>query len=282
MKQINLDEACKKELIEKFTEYVNKTRLTNDQINFTANLSPCAEPADAQKPTVFISTTAYLKMMLYVRDTDVEIAWHGTVERNQEQNWYLIKDVFLYPQVISAVTVNTDQEEYQNWLQNIEDDNVFNSIRFQGHSHVNMSTRPSGTDISMYNDFLQVLPKNDFYIFMILNKRGEFTLMIYDLAKNLIYEDNDINVKIFSADSQDILTAIQNEKDKYCTRHTPPASTTFKPIANSYHTPFGQPIRHNTSYYDLDNYVDEIFEDMDNKYNKHSKHSYTKKRAKFK
>lgn len=282
MKQINLDEACKKELIAKFTEYVNKTRLTNDQINFTANLSPCAEPEDTQKPTVFISTTAYLKMMLYVRDTDVEIAWHGTVERNQEQNWYLIKDVFLYPQIISAVTVNTDQEEYQNWLQNIEDDNVFNSIRFQGHSHVNMSTRPSGTDISMYNDFLQVLPRNDFYIFMILNKRGEFTLMIYDLAKNLIYENDDIDVKILSADSQDILTAIQNEKDKYCTRHITPANNTFSIASNTHHTAFGQPIQHSASYYDLDNYVDEIFENMDNKYNKHSKYPYTKKRAKFK
>ena len=282
MKQINLDEACKKELIAKFTEYVNKTRLTNDQINFTANLSPYVEPADAQKPTVFISTTAYLKMMLYVRDTDVEIAWHGTVERNQEQNWYLIKDVFLYPQVISAVTVNTDQEEYQNWLQNIEDDDVFNSIRFQGHSHVNMNTHPSGTDISMYNDFLQVLPRNDFYIFMILNKRGEFTLMIYDLAKNLIYENDDINVRVFSADSQDILTAIQDEKDKYCTRHTPPASSTFNLVSNTHHTAFGQPIQHDPSYYDLDNYVDEIFEDIDSKYNKHSKYSYTKKRAKFK
>ena len=282
MKQINLDEACKKELIEKFTEYVNKTRLTNDQINFTANLSPCAEPTDIEKPTVFISTTAYLKMMLYVRDTDVEIAWHGTVERNQEQNWYLIKDVFLYPQVISAVTVNTDQEEYQNWLQNIEDDNVFNSIRFQGHSHVNMSTRPSGTDIGMYNDFLQVLPRNDFYIFMILNKRGEFTFMVYDLAKNLIYENEDIDVKVFSADSQDILTAIQNEKDKYCTRHVTPTNNTFNVVSNTHHTPFGQPIRHSASYDDLDNYVDEIFEDIDNKHNKHSKYSYTKKRAKFK
>ena len=219
MKKINIDDNFKQEIIAKFTDYINKTKLADNKINFTMNIDNTVDSTKIQKPTVYISSLAYLKMMLYIRDTDIEIAWHGTVERNQKENWYFIKDVFLYPQIIRATTVDTDQEKYQDWLQNIEDDEVFNNIRFQGHSHVHMSTSPSSTDLNMYNNFLQVLPKNDFYIFMIMNKHGEITCFIYDLAKNLIYDTADINIKIIANKTQDLLKDITTEKEKYCEEH---------------------------------------------------------------
>ena len=216
MKKINVDETFKQELITKFTEYVNNTKFTDNRITFTTSIDTSVDTKNIARPVVYISPTAYLKMLLYVRDTDVEIAWHGTVERNQEQNWYHIKDVFLYPQIIRAATVDTDQEKYQEWLQNIEDDEVFNNIRFQGHSHVNMGTFPSGTDLNMYNNFLQVLPKNDYYIFMIMNKSGSVTCFIYDLAKNLIYETADIDIRILGPKTHNLIKDINTEKEKYC------------------------------------------------------------------
>lgn len=218
MKRINVDETFKQDIIAKFTDYINRTKFTDNKITFSADIDTTVNIKDISRPTIYISATAYLKMMLYVRDTDVEIAWHGTVERNQEQNWYHIKDVFLYPQIIRATTVDTDQEKYQEWLQNIEDDDVFNNIRFQGHSHVNMGTFPSGTDLNMYNNFLQVLPNNDYYIFMIMNKTGSITCFIYDLAKNLIYETADIDIKILGPKTHNLIKDITAEKDKYCER----------------------------------------------------------------
>jgi proteasome lid subunit RPN8/RPN11 len=198
-------------------------------------------------------------MMLYVRDTSTEIAWHGTVKRNKEENWYLIKDVFLYPQTLTATTVNTDQEKYQEWLQNIEDDDVFNNIRFQGHSHVNMGTSPSGTDINMYNSFLQVLPKNDYYIFAIMNKTGSFTCFIYDLEKNLIYETQDINIKIVADKTCDLIKNINEEKDKYCSKF-------------EYNTQYNTQAYLQTSSWPWEKsscqttYVDRLFDDLDSKY----------------
>ena len=220
MKKINIDETFKQDIIAKFTEYINKTKFTDNRITFTADINTAIDTTNITRPTVYISTTAYLKMLLYIRDTNVEIAWHGTVERNQEQNWYHIKDVFLYPQIIRATTVDTDQEKYQEWLQNIEDDDIFNNIRFQGHSHVNMGVYPSETDLNMYNNFLQILPKNDYYIFMIMNKSGAITCFIYDLAKNLIYETADINIKILAPKTHDLIKDIESEKTKYCEKST--------------------------------------------------------------
>lgn len=264
MKKINMDDSFRQDLITKFTDYVNKTKFTSNIINFSATIDNEVKLRDNETPTVYISASAYLKMMLYVRDTDIEIAWHGVVERNKEQNWYHIKDVFLYPQIIRATTVDTDQEKYQEWLQSIEDDEVFNNIRFQGHSHVNMSTYPSGTDTNMYDNFLQVLPKNDYYIFMIMNKRGEITCLIYDLAKNAIYETADINIRILAPKTQDLIGDIAKEKEKYCE----------KPVYGSYGT-----TRSKYSYLDdIEEYystrdlpkqrkdVNDIIESIDNKY----------------
>lgn len=226
MKKINMDETFKKAAIEKFTEYINGlSRCTSNRIDFSTTFDNTI--VGAARPTIFISSQAYLKMMLYVRDTDVEIAWHGIVERNVEQNWYYIKDVFLYPQIIRSATVDTDQEKYQDWLNNIEDDDVFNNIRFQGHSHVNMGTSPSGTDLNMYDKFLQVLPKNDYYIFMIMNKSGSLTSFIYDLAKNTIYESADIDIKILCTNTRDLIKDIKDEKDKYCENPTYYSGVTY-------------------------------------------------------
>jgi hypothetical protein len=76
------------------------------------------------------------------------------------------------------------------------DDDVFNNIRMQGHSHVNMSVSPSGVDTSLYERILNQLDDTMFYIFLIWNKRGEKTVKIYDLAKNILFETSDVDVHI--------------------------------------------------------------------------------------
>ena len=216
MKMINLNDTLKEDLIKKFTNYLNTTKIADDRVYFSTELTSII-PTNTPRPTVYINADAYLKMLLYVRDTDIEIAWHGTVERNVENNWYYIKDVFLYPQTIASATVDTDQEKYNQWVETLDDD-TFNSMRFQGHSHVNMGVTPSGTDMRMYHNFLQVLSKSDYYIFMILNKTGNMTCLIYDLAKNLMYETADITIRVITEHSNNIIDEIKEQKERYCTR----------------------------------------------------------------
>lgn len=257
MRKINLDETTKQELIAKFTQYVQNLKLTKDTIHYSADLKPDTA-IDAPKPTVFINAEAYLKMMLYVRDTDIEIAWHGTVERDIEHNWYHIKDVFLYPQIIRSTTVDTDQEKYNKWLEEL-DDETFNALRFQGHSHVNMGTSPSGTDIQMYDNFLQVLPRNDYYMFMILNKRGEFNFYIYDLAKNIIYETEDIDVRIITSETVDLIRDIKDSKNELCERPTYSYGG-YKGygFTSIYKDEEDYLMNRDMPYYDINNHLDDI------------------------
>lgn len=115
----------------------------------------------------------------------------------------LWRDILVYPQQVSGATVNTDQEEYTNWLYGLEDA-VFNALKMQGHSHVDMGVSPSSVDLTHQSEILSQLEGDMFYIFMIWNKRLEHTIKIYDLGSNTLYEDEDI--QLVCPDLEDFLT----------------------------------------------------------------------------
>jgi hypothetical protein len=265
MKPITLTEEMKTNIISRLTEAVNKlTKITSNKLTFSADVNQ--EAINKPKAKIYIDSDAYLKMMLYIRDTSTEIAWHGTVER--QDNIYYIKDVFLYPQIVTGATVNTDQEEYQNWLMDLTDEQ-HNSLRFQGHSHVNFGVTPSGTDTTFYQEILQVLPKDDFYIFMIMNKSGDTTFLIYDLAQNVMYENADIEYDIVSEETGALLADIKKEKEENCAKHN--YQTISKSSFNmpfDYDTPWDTPktfpIQQPTQKQETK--VDDILEDIDKKW----------------
>ena len=87
-----------------------------------------------------------------------------------------------YPQKVTGATVNTDQEAYAKWMQEL-DDETFNSLRFQGHSHVNMGVSPSSTDIENQGRIVSQFGSADhFYIFMIWNNSMDFSARVFDMS----------------------------------------------------------------------------------------------------
>jgi hypothetical protein len=125
-----------------------------------------------------------------VRRTSTEVQWHGLVTKIDEDS-YVVDDILVYPQIATAATVTSDDEAYFKWLNELPDEQ-FNAIRFQGHSHVNMHASPSGTDDDYYETLVQHI--KDYYIFFILNKRGEYHIEFYDIANNRVYEKMDCKV----------------------------------------------------------------------------------------
>lgn len=179
-----------------FEEMLSSGKFSDGKVSFTRSLGTVNRSAK-----VYFTEIAWLKMTALVREFDKEVAWHGVAYRGEDatKDEYIISDILVYPQEVTGVTVNTDQEEYQNWLMGQEDD-VFNNIRMQGHSHVNMSTTPSGPDLAHQEKILEQLDDAMFYIFMIYNKRGEKTIKIYDLSKNILFETSDISVSVIEGE----------------------------------------------------------------------------------
>ena len=145
-----------------------------------------------KRPKIIITTTAGLKMSELVRSCTKEVGWHGFVERTDDTT-FIIRDIVVYPQTVTGTNVNTDEEKYALWLANISTADL-KTMRFQGHSHVNMACNPSSTDLELYNKYLSALKENDYYIFFICNKRGEINPFLYDLKTNTKYTKADIDI----------------------------------------------------------------------------------------
>ena len=195
MKPIILTDEIKAEYKKEFEAYIETLRTSEANITFSRAIKPIA--TDAVKPKVFFTPEAWIKTRSLIDHTSDEVQWHGLVRK--EDNVYLIYDIILPPQTVSGTTSNTDQVKYNDWIMSQPDD-IFNYIRMHGHSHVNMPVSPSGTDTTLYNNILQMLSKTDYYIFMIMNKRDDITIMLYDMAQNTMFDTKDIQLEILCAD----------------------------------------------------------------------------------
>lgn len=189
-------------------------KLSDGKISFTKTFGTLN-----RKAKVFFTEMAWQKMQALIREFDKEVAWHGVARRGEDpaKDEYIISDILVYPQEVTGATVTTDQVKYQMWLYDDENDAVFNDIRMQGHSHVNMSTTPSGVDTSLYERILDQMDDSTFYIFLIYNKRGEYTYKIYDMAKNVLFETADVTVQILG-NGFDMQAFLKDAKDKVVTK----------------------------------------------------------------
>lgn len=223
------------EQIEQFVEEFRKSlvdgNFSDGGVKFQKEL-----PKATARAKIFFTPMAWIKQSMLLDTCDKEVAWHGVAERiDGEEAAYLISDIVVYPQTVTASTVDMDTEKYAVWLQeHIEaDDERFNNLRMQAHSHVNMGVTPSSVDMTHQKDIIRMMRDGSFYIFMIYNKRREFYVRIIDKQKNLEFEKSDINVYI--TDTADFAKEI---KDNVVSRtysyggYTPPAPTGSKSITS--------------------------------------------------
>lgn len=197
-----------------------KVRAASGDLNLTVPLGKVERRA-----VLRITETAMWKMKTLVSSFDGEVAWHGVAKRVEgDGDIYEISDVLVYPQKVSSATVDDNMDEAQAWYDGLPDE-VFNNLRMQGHSHVNFSTSPSQTDRDLYKKFLDMLDDTMFYIFMIINKRDERMILIYDLQKNILFETPDVDVKVVEDGSG--ISKFLNDAKTMVKRAVPAAQSTY-------------------------------------------------------
>ena len=174
----------------------------NENKNLSSFKIKTPEPKNKEKIKVGFTAKAYTKMKMLVANTSEECAWKGYVT-HPTKDLYLIKDIYVYPQKYRGLHVESDDEKYPMWCAKLAHENpdVYNHLRFQGHSHVNASVSPSSTDLDYYKETISEIEENDFYIFMILNKSGDMWINVFDKKKNIRYEKTDIEVYIYEKDT---------------------------------------------------------------------------------
>ena len=172
----------------------------------------------SRRANIAILPEAYAKIITILMTNDKEVAWHAVTERVSETE-FVVKDILIYPQQVTAVTVDTDDEEYASWLIGIGEENFMN-LHGQMHSHVHMGVSPSGTDMGHREKIIAQLTDEDYYIFMIWNKRLEWSAAIYDMPSNALYETSDIDVTVMFEDGTTAGDLVREMKEKVTTQVT--------------------------------------------------------------
>ena len=233
MKPIKLSDDIKQKAYELLTNILNDYKGDED---FNIKITPdvLLTTDKIQKPIVYLTAQTYVKIQKLIDASTDELAWHGTVTKLD--NSYLIDDVFVYPQTVTSVTVDSDEEAYAKWLMELDDD-IINRLRFQGHSHVNMGVTPSGRDTGNWQAFLNLLKDDEFYIFCIANKKDQFYWTIYDMKTNIIFENKDIEMIIIDSDCLSIKDWVKENIQTYIKRQ--PITTNVRQgfANNNAHTP---------------------------------------------
>jgi len=229
MKPIKISDELKAKALADFTKFMDTTKTIEDKVSFSIDLGKVMNITAV--PLIQITADAWLKMCRLISNTDKEIAWHAIVNRADE-DVYTISDILVYPQVVSGTAVNTDQLVYETWLQSL-DDATFNNLRMQGHSHVNMGTSPSPTDWNLYMEMLAGMTRIPFYLFLIINKRHEMYLLLYDFDRNICFETKDCIWEILLDDGSSLIDWEKNATTVVTTHVAPPIVTNFQSLTRA-------------------------------------------------
>jgi len=196
---VNLSNEQITEYTKEFEQMLRGNRFSDGSIRFQKTI-----PVGHERARVYFTPEAWAKHTYLIDECQKEVAWHGVAERvdGAEGHLYVISDILVYPQTVTGASVDMDTEKYASWIQeHLEaEDERFEKLRMQAHSHVNMSVSPSSVDVKHQEDIVDMLGKDSFYIFMIYNKRRERYIKIFEMKDNIIFENSDVDVGILGFD----------------------------------------------------------------------------------
>ena len=225
-KPIKLTEELRERILQDLREKLRVAKSSDGKFHYDFNFSDLSD----RRTRLYFTPTAWIKMTNLVRYYSSEVGWHGRARRVEDG--FLVDDIYVYPQKVTGSTVDTDEDKLGEWFAAMDPD-VFHAIRFHGHSHVNFAPSPSATDISHRAKYLDMLQEGDFYIFFIINKKDAFTVSIYDLADNVMYETKDVDVLLTDV-ADDTLSFIEDTESMVQADRTafsaPKAAKTPEPL----------------------------------------------------
>lgn len=182
-------------------------------------------------PIVAISPELWAKIEYIVNKAQGEVQWfHLYTKVKKDDNLiYIFTDLYIPEQFVSSSEADSSGELMTKLtmeiMESCKDENgVFDSATFNEisqsitvwcHSHVNMPTTPSGTDVNTFKQKIQDNP-NLCHFMVIVNKSGSIGITAYDPEYQVIFRNIPIHVRSVNFDTTYIDEAFKNKiKTRY-------------------------------------------------------------------
>jgi hypothetical protein len=132
-----------------------------------------------ENPITTISPKTWDQVIYATRAVNTEITGWLTVARD-ENEFHISGDLIIPKQEVSVASIDVDAVDMALMFDKHEGLNCW------WHSHVNMETSPSSTDEEQMLGYADDTP---FYLMLITNKSGGFSLEVWDMETNLVWDD---------------------------------------------------------------------------------------------
>ena len=204
---------------------------------------------------------------------EYEINGFGRIQSINGKDY--ITELKILKQEVKAAYVKATEDAVMDFIRETPEDQRAEWV-LDWHSHVNMSTGPSGTDWNNYEDMLSARMGNQFP-FMIVNKKGEITCMQY------ISENRQETIKVFIDQTPipesrllEIYNTAKEEVENKCTKYVyvqNNVATTYKPKVYRAEKKYQNPLFPSNNSFTQNPQIDE-YEEWENwgEYNNAGRH----------
>lgn len=163
-------------------------------------------------PKIVFSAKAYRKIKYVVDKVNKEVGFVGSVTHVDDPDnslHFRVEDIWVPKQKSNSGTCDISGEGRALLLEEImasapnpdEGMRIANTIRFWGHSHVNMAVFASAQDDAQMKDFETC----EYYIRAIFNKKGEINLCLYHFDDDVLYSELVPVVELVDSDEAKLL-----------------------------------------------------------------------------
>lgn len=125
--------------------------------------------------SVHFTHMALAKLRAYIANVENEVGGLGQVTYNAEKNLFLITDIYLIEQTVSAASTLLSPEglmKFYNERTQINPADDYSQYKLWWHSHYNFQTFWSGTDEATIESLDQETPENNWFLSVVGNQAG--------------------------------------------------------------------------------------------------------------
>lgn len=137
-----------------------------------------------ESPIIYVDYEALCNMETLIDAVPHEIGWMGLSTKIAD-NTFLIYETILLEQRADHTTCEINPGAISLW--GLENPDKVNDLRVWGHSHATMGVTPSHQDDIQLEELYEAV--DDYFIRVIMNKKGDINLTLIDVSNNYIIKD---------------------------------------------------------------------------------------------